>query len=323
MRKSVTFLLYAVVILSGIAIMATAQAEEKMKFAGEELLPPNAKAGECYARVFVPPVYKTISEMALRKEASERLLIEEPKFETVEERVMVKAASERLETVPATFEWVEERVLIQPEHKHLEEVPAVYKTVTEQVLDQPAHMVWKKGTGPIQKIDNSTGEIMCLIEVPATYKTISKRVLISNATTREIITPAKYTTVRTQVMKTPPTVRKIEIPAEYKTVQVRKMISPAVAKSIAIPEEFQTVSRREMLTEGRMEWRPVLCETNTTPGLISSLQRALDTAGYNPGPIDGNYGSQTMSAVRSYQKDKGLPVGQLTIDTLSSLGIKF
>ena len=49
----------------------------------------------------------------------------------------------------------------------LETVPAQYETVTEEVLVRPAYTTWKKGTGPIQRIDQATGEIMCLVEVPA------------------------------------------------------------------------------------------------------------------------------------------------------------
>src|SRR5262245_56294668 len=45
-------------------------------------LPPNAKPGECYAKVYVPATYKTVTE-----------------------RVLVREASERLETVPAEYDW--------------------------------------------------------------------------------------------------------------------------------------------------------------------------------------------------------------------------
>ena len=164
---------------------------------------------------------------------------------------------------------------------------------------------------------------MCLVEVPATYKTITKRVLVSPATTREIVNPAKYTTVRKQIIKTPAMERKIDIPAEYKMVKIRRMTSPALVQRIAIPEEFQNVSKRELMTEGRLEWREVLCNTNTTSDVIFSLQNKLKDAGYNPGPIDGDIGTTTMTAVKSYQKDKGLPVGELTIETLKSLGLRY
>jgi len=55
--------------------------------------------------------------------------------------------------------------------------PAEYETIEEKIEIEPAKAVWKKGEGPIQKIDYSTGDIMCLVQVPAVYKTVSKKVL--------------------------------------------------------------------------------------------------------------------------------------------------
>jgi hypothetical protein len=223
--------------------------------------------------------------------------------------------------VPATYEWVEERVLVKPATTRLEQVPAVYETVTERLVDQPAHQVWKAGRGPIERINEATGEIMCLVDVPATYKTVERRVLKTPATTREATVPAEYETVRTRKVKTPATTRTIEIPAEYETMRVRQLVSPPQAQRTVTPPQYQTVTKREQATEGRMEWRSILCETNTTPTVVTDVQRALSRAGHNPGPIDGVIGRQTLSAVRSYQRAKGLSQGSLTTETLKSLGV--
>jgi len=314
--------LYPVVILLGVFLAIGVQAEEAVKVAGAELLPPNAQPGECYARVYVPPTFNTVTEKVVKRQAGEELQTSEPTFETVTEQVMVKGPSQRLERVPAAYEWVDEQVLLQPEHKHIRSVPPVYENVSEKVMVSPERTEWKKGTGPIQKVDNATGEIMCLVTVPATYKTVTKRVLAKKASTEEVITPAKYTTVRKKVMKEPPTTRVIEIPAEYKTVKVRKLVKPAEVKSTPIPEKFQTITRKEKVTDGRMEWQAILCQTNASPGLIASLQKALKSAGHDPGPTDGDLGGRTLTAVKSYQKAKGLPEGQLTMDTLRSLGVQ-
>lgn len=241
----------------------------------EVLLPPNAKPGECYARVLVPPTYKVETEQMLKREASERL-----------------------EVVPARYEWVEEQVLVKPASKRLEVIPAVYETETERVLVRPAHTVWKKGTGPMQRVDHATGEIVCLVEVPATYKTVTKRAL-----------------------KQPATTRTVEIPAEYRTIKVRKLVSEPEVRRIPVPAEYQTVSRRIQLTEERLEWRPILCRTNATPAVIMQIQRALQQAGHDPGAIDGIIGPQTMNALKSYQRAKGLAVGDFTFRTLESLGV--
>ncbi len=323
MKRMLTYILCLLLMVTWISMVDSIKAEETLKMIGEELLPPNAKPGECYARVFVPPTYRTVSERVLMKEASSRMETFEPDFEWLEEKVMIKAPSEKLEIIPAEFAWVEEEILIKPEHKHLRPVPPVYETVTERVLERPAHTIWKKGKGPIQRIDHATGEIMCLVEVPATYKTVTKQVLVKQASTEQTVTPAKYKTIRRKIMKNPPTVRKIEIPAEYITVKTERLVREARTSSIPLSAQYQTITRREKITEGRMEWQPILCETNTTPTLIYSLQKALKEAGYNPGPIDGDLGQQTMTAVEAYQKDKGLPQGQLTFETLKTLGIKF
>jgi hypothetical protein len=139
-------------------------------------------------------------------------------------------------------------------------------------LVKPAETVWKKGRGPIEKIDNTTGEIMCLVEVPAVYETVKKNVMVAPPTTREIAIPAEYETVKKRVMVKPPTTRTIEIPAVYKTVKVKKLVSPAQERKISIPAEYQTVTKTQQVTEERMEWRQILCETNVSPDFISVLE---------------------------------------------------
>lgn len=320
MRRVTRGALQVVLSLTLAAPALAAGAAEGM--VGQDMLPPNAKAGECYARVYIPPAYKTTEEKVLRKEASERVEIIPAKYEWAEERVLVKEASQRLEVVPAKYGWKEETVVVKPESTRMEQVAAVYKTTTEEVLESPARTVWKNGRGLVERLDNATGEIMCLVEIPAKYRTVTKTVLEKPATTSEVKIPAEYKTVRKQVMLTPPTTRTVEIPAEYSTVKVRKLVAAAEVKRIQIPAEYQTVAKVEKTSEGRMEWHRVLCETNLTRGVIESIQQALKNAGHDPGPIDGVFGSQTMRALRDYQQKKGLPVGSITYETAQSLGVK-
>ena len=47
----------------------------------------------------------------------------------------------------------------------------------------------------------------------------------------------------------------------------------------------------------------------------------VDVGGFNPGPIDGELGSQTYAAIAAYQRSKNLPTGGLTMNTLKSLGV--
>ena len=55
---------------------------------------------------------------------------------------------------------------------------------------------------------------------------------------------------------------------------------------------------------------------------IRNVQQALNSRGFNAGPIDGQYGAATQDAVRRFQQASGLPAtGELTPSTLSALGV--
>lgn len=430
---------------------------------------PNAKAGECYARVMIPAEYRTESSTVVIKEASEKLKIipakyewaeerimvsdasselrvipakygsesytyevspatthwvmnsvsndvianpsmlqmaragganidsakpgqcfhehaKETVFNTVKERVLVSEASEQIKLVPARYEWVEQQVMVAPAGRKLVEVPAVYETVQERVMVESSKTMWKKGRGGIEKIDNATGDIMCLVEVPAVFKTLSKRVLKSAPSSRVIEQPAKYETIRVRklvddarevrtaiparykevtktvkvsdpkhvwhevqtqgnfgqktgnviclkskpartasisrkVIDTPASVKRVEIPAKYETKRVRRMVEESREMRTAIPAETRTISKRMKVTDPRLEWRPILCETNMSDTMIRRVQRALLSAGFAPGPIDGVLGSETMTAIDRFQRARGLATGGLTYDTLSRLGV--
>lgn len=286
------------------------------------LYPPDAQPGECYAKVLVPAKFDTISEKVIKREATEEIKIVPAKFEWVEERVLTKEATETLEIVPAAFRWVEERIMVEPASTRLVPVPATYETVTERVLDRPEQTTWKKGRGPIEKIDNTTGEILCLVVEPATYKTITRTIVKTPASTRSVDVPPVFKTVRKQVVDRPAAVNKIKMPAEYSTIRVRKMIAPATEQRVSVPAEFQTVTKRVKVSAEELSWRPILCETNVTQDIIARLQKALKSKGFSPGDIDGVLGSATLGAVEAYQRASGLARGGVTMETIESLDVK-
>ncbi len=242
----------------------------------DEQLTPMAKPGECYARVFSPPTYKTVSENILKSEPFEKI-----------------------EIIPAKYEWVEKRIITTEESKLLEVVPAKYEWIEEQVLVREAHTEWKKGHGLVEKIDDVTGDIICLVEIPAQYKTVKKKILVEPATVTEVV-----------------------IPAEYTTIKVRTLVSPPQTSSILVPAEYQAVTRTIKASEGKMEWKRVLCETNLNSDVVFKIQQALSTAGHDPGQIDGAFGPRTHDAIKSYQEEQELATGGLTYETIRSLGIE-
>ena len=143
------------------------------------------------------------------------------------------------------------------------------------------------------------------------------------ATTRTVKIPAEYKTVTKQVVATPASTRTVSIPAKYKNIQVTEVASPASQRTIEIPARYKTVSRQELVSQSKVEWREILCDTNMTSGKITQIQRALKAKGFNPGPIDGTIGTDTMSAVNAFQRSKGLPVDRyLNMATVNALGVQ-
>jgi hypothetical protein len=294
------------------------------------LLPPNAKPGECYARVLLPAEYSTDTQQVVKREAATRVEIIPAEYETVTEQVLVREASKKIEVIPAVYEDAKESILVKPAGTKLVEVPATYRKVTEQVLETPAQTIWKKGgiasqSGRVVKTAaaGDTGEVLCLVEVPAKYKTVTRSVLDQPATTREVAVPAEYVTVKKRLMASPPTTREIEIPAEYKTVTVTKLVKPAETRTVEIPVEYQTVSTQKLAREPSLEWRRVLCDENLTHDNVTAMQRTLAAKGLYTGPVDGVIGAGTMRAVNTYAKSRGLPTGSnyITIDVAKDLDV--
>lgn len=284
-------------------------------------LPPDAKEGECYARVFIPGTTKRVANKVLVKEATEKLVVVPAVYETITETVVTETEGERLEIIPAVYINETKTVVVEPEREVQETVEAIYEEAEEKVKIREAYTTWKKGEGPIQRYDEATGEIMCLVTVPAEYETVTKRVVKVPPRTITRVIPAKTETLTVKVMKEPPKTRTINIPAKSREVSVQRLVTPASIRRIEIPAQYETVYEVQKAEQGKMEWRPILCNTNASPEMIRRLQVALREEGYNPGTIDGVLGGGTMEAVRRYQRTKGIAQGQLTIETLKDLGV--
>ncbi len=287
-----------------IAALQAAIAEARNKtvvkeVAGEgSMYPPNAEAGKCYARVLTPAKYELQTEKVLSKDASESLQVIPAKYTWTSKKVLIKESSERIVSVPATYKTITQKVLVSPVTERLVTTPPVYGTVTEKILIKAAHTGWKQGRGPVEKLDNATCEIMCLVNVPAVYKTITKRVLATPATTKSV-----------------------PVPAAYKTVKVKELVAPAAVRRTAIPEQYRTVSKKVKVSDAVLKWQAILCKSSITKVNIKSVQKALKGAGFNPGPVDGIMGWRTKSALHKYQKANSLSSGALTKETLGALGL--
>ena len=163
-----------------------------------------AAVGACYREYFNPAKYEETTKEVLVKEESEEIKIAPAQFEETEETVVVVQASQKKVYRPAEYETIEERIEVEP-----------------------AKAVWKKGEGPIQKIDYSTGEIMCLVQVPAVYKTVTKKVLKAASAIDLVQVPEETRAVKVNKLVSDATIDKVKIPAEYKTVKVTNKVADA------------------------------------------------------------------------------------------------
>jgi len=161
-------------------------------------LPSNAKAGECYAKVFVPPTFKTVSE-----------------------RVLVRDASETIEIVPARYEWVEEKVLVKDASTQLVAVGAEFATRERTLEVNSGHTDWEVNKDPncVNPKEQPARDIFCLVNHPPMQKTIQTQCLVKPAHVQEICVPAQYETVRREKLVSAATTRKVCIPAEYQDVE--------------------------------------------------------------------------------------------------------
>ncbi len=435
------------------------------------LTPPDAKPGECYAKVVLPAEYETVEEKVLVKEPSESISIIPAEYDTVKAEVEVIPETHKLTPIPATykevvetitvkpairawkstldedakpvsptllaaiassgvdiqhakpgdcfreyysprkfkkvseeilvqtehnetsvippeFETVEKTIIVKPAYKKLVDVPAVYEETEEKVLVSPEKTMWKKGQNPAQKLSGATGEIMCLVKVPAKYRTIKKRVLKEPATTRIEEVPAETKTIGikkllsdAQLKQTPVdavyiTAEKTELEQEpqfvwysskkkvgdtlkfsgkqaclaeesAETIEVTKMVEdqPAGVKSEVVPAtsemietqelvaeakvtktpveaEYKTIAKKKKVTDERIGWKRILCQTNMSKEIIAELQGALNSKGYEAGEPDGLLGRGTRNALDKFQREHNLATGGITYETLKALGIK-
>ena len=285
-------------------------------------MPQSARPGECYALVRTPEQFRSVSRDYVVRPGYDSIQVTPARYESQQQSYVSNESYERLEIIPATFKTVSEQVEISPPSVRYMASEPVYETVSERIMETPARQTWKRGRGPIQRVDNATGEVMCLVEEPAVYKTVTRKVLKQQPQMREVQVPGEYRTMTRRVVDQPAQVRRVVVPEQRSSMTVQRLVAPASYNTVRVPDQMGSVSARELTAPSTLEWRPVLCETNMTDSTVTRVQRALKSAGFDPGPVDGKAGGKTMDALNAYQRSKGLPEDRyLNLKTLQSLGV--
>lgn len=295
-------------------------------------LPSNADAGECFARVLIPETTQAVLEEVVDRPETQEITVVPARYETITEQVLIKDAETLYKVIPATYSTVTEQVLIEEERTETIVIPAEFETFSEQVLVRPAYTTWKPGSGLLglgggngvtgdgEDTRSLTGELLCKVEIPAQYDTVTRTRIKSPERTETRLIPSRYDTVTREVVSRPAEVVQEAIPAVYDTITVQRLVSPTREEVVTIPATYKTVEKRVVTGGGGLEWREVLCDTNSNSAKIREVQNALSTAGY-PVATDGQFGSGTLRAMENFQRANGLPVGYLTVSTVQALGV--
>jgi len=319
------------------------------------LTPPDAKAGECYARVVLPAQY-----------------------EEVEEQVIVKEASEKISIVPAAYEETEEEIEVVPATKILEPIPATYKEEVETIEVKPVSRVWKtslkKKALPVNPAiltvlevngvnlkSSEAGDCYKEYYVPRKFKIVAEDILIRtehNATEivepefemveqtvivkpvgKEIVeVPAVYEETEEQVLvEAEKTVWKkgqnpaqkvsgatgeimclVKIPAKYRSIKKRVLKSPATTKIVEVPAETKVVKVKKLLSDTQVKYsaKPALYETIEKTELESEARFDWVHAKDN---VDEEYKYTGNQVCLTEEKAKTVEVTKIVVDTPSRI----
>lgn len=233
---------------------------------------PNAQAGKCYAKCYVPDKYETVTEQIMIRPESEETSVVQPVFETITGQYVSKESYVRLVPVPAVFDIVEEKILISPPGRKTN--PAAYKSVQEDVLIKPATRSYSVTEAVFETVEEPVEvepAYMLLEVLPQRYEPVTENVEVRPASTKWIRKksdrnclgadpddcfvwclveiPAQYQTVFKQepigCEGEDPTdcVRYTPVAAKTNPKPVQKVKTPAVAVERMEPAEYQSITR--------------------------------------------------------------------------------
>jgi hypothetical protein len=263
--------------------------------AGERLLRASAISDQ-------PGVQVDRSHLALARDSWVREVRVPAEYRNVNRYVPEQPAAVRVVEVPAAYRTIKRRVMVEPARTETVRVPATYKTVPTQVLVR--------------------AETTRVVPVPAETQVVTRYELDQPAALRQVPVPELVQPLSRQIVTREAGVREEVVPAVYRTETRQVIDQPATTRWVDVPAQYETLTWQVKVAEPREERREVMCETNTHPDKIREVQRALQSAGFDPGAADGVLASSTLAAVARYQQARGLPVhGYLDVETVRALGV--
>lgn len=228
--------------------------------------PPNPEPGACYIKCPIE-VFREIEKVVTIPSFVEYKVVP-PVYKTVEERVLVKEATKRYEYVPAVYREEIDSILVEEAYSTytLNKVRTI--DTFETIVLEPAFSRFE--TKPLLDGCNSPTpgdcDVICYVHYPAVTKNIPvKRIVTPPSFSMDAKVGLKYKVFRRQVIEKPATYREIEIPAEYITVKKQVLDRDAMVDStlIAPVVKEEVFLARDRDDEGSIygfEWRKIECE---------------------------------------------------------------
>lgn len=110
-----------------------------------DLLPQNAQAGQCYARIKSGAQYATASEIVVIEEGHQTLQVTQAQLQSVRKSVKIKDESVRYVVRQPRYRSVTEKIMTSPGYEKLSVSAPQFSTVTETMQVSGPRTVWKKG----------------------------------------------------------------------------------------------------------------------------------------------------------------------------------
>lgn len=287
--------------------------------------PQPSEYGKCYAKCKIPAKYETTTRQVLVSGGTTNTKTVPAKYETVTERVMVKEGSVKYKYIPAKYETVTQQVLAKEGSCKVVYTPAQYTTTTNKRLVKEAYGQWVRKPKAAGCVSENPEDcyVLCWEEVAAQYEYDVDQVLVSSESYDTVYADPVYKTIKVQRVVEPARTVQEEIPPVYKDITRKVLVQCEGVMTTTTPAKYKTVKDRVMVSpEGVTDWVEVVCNRDINLGMVSQVQQALNSRGYDAGSVDGVMGARTKAALIKFQTDNSLPTGNLNIATMKALGLK-
>jgi len=111
-------------------------------------------------------------------------------------------------------------------------------------------------------------------------------------------------------------------PGEYMTLEVLRNKRKLKEDDWEYKEVEVFVLDSSVPSGGSTQWKEVICNNKVTTSFILDLKSKLSAEGFEQDSTNLTFDLKLKSAITAYQRESGLPIGQLDIETLEALGLE-